>query len=260
MSDVQHEAAAERTVTTWRRSVACADGTHHVIDGVPMYGARFRLVREFHEPGLAPAHDRAGAFHIDASGSPAYSRRFREAWGFYDSLAAVQHDDGSWSHVRTDGSTLGAQRYDWCGNFQERRCTVRSTDGLYRHIDTDGGLVYDTGHLYAGDFREQAAVVRCADDALCGHIDAGGRPLHPRRFIDLDVFHKGYARARDSRGWFHIRRDGTDAYQARFAQVEPFYNGTAFAETLGADRVLITPAGAVARVIAEGSRITRQPH
>lgn len=30
-------------------------------------------------------------------------------------------------------------------------------------------------------------------------------------FADLDVFHKGYARAKDSSGWFHINVRGEDA-------------------------------------------------
>ena len=63
-------------------------------------------------------------------------------------------------------------------------------------------------------------------------IDLLGRQIHSGRFLDLDVFHKGFARARDARGWFHIRTDGTPAYDARFAEIEPFYNGQAHARTL----------------------------
>jgi hypothetical protein len=44
-------------------------------------------------------------------------------------------------------------------------------------------------------------------------------------FLDLDVFHKGFARARDQAGWFHLRRDGSAAYEQRYTAIEPFYNG-----------------------------------
>lgn len=257
MPDVQHAQAAERQVTPWRRAQVSADGTHHVVNGGPLYGARYALVREYHEPGLAPAHDRSGAFHIDSAGAPVYARRFVEAWGFYDGLAAVQQAERGWLHARIDGTPLYVERYDWCGNFQEERCAVRGVDGLYAHIGTRGQRLSAVGHLYAGDYRERAAVVRYVDDGLCGHVDWEGRPLHARRFMDLDVFHKGYARARDQRGWLHISREGTDAYAARFANVEPFYNGTAFAETLSGDRVLIAQDGNIARVIVEGTRLVK---
>jgi len=219
-----------------------------------LYPARFGLVRDYHEPGLAPARDASGAFHIDVQGKPVYTCRFVEAWGFYDGLASVEEADRGWLHVRADGSPLYPERFDWCGNFQECRCAVRGTDGLYAHLDTNGCRVSIVGHLYAGDYREHAAVVRYTDDRLCGHVDTHGHPLHSRRFIDLDVFHKGYARARDSRGWFHVSRDGRDAYGERFANVEPFYNGTAFSETHSGDRVLITPDGAIVRVIVERTK------
>jgi hypothetical protein len=253
--DVQHAQAAEWQVAPWPRAQVSDDGTHHVVNGSPLYAGRFDLVREFHEPGLAPARDRTGAFHINAEGEPAYAQRFVEAWGFYDGLAAVHEKETGWLHVRTDGSPLSTERYGWCGNFQERRCAVRGMDGLYCHVDINGRRLSALGYLYAGDYREGAAAVRYVDDGLCGHVDAAGYPLHARRFIDLDVFHKGYARARDALGWFHIARDGRHAYSERFASVEPFYNGTAYAETLSGDRVLITTDGAVARLIAGRQRI-----
>ena len=252
MPNLQYAEAAQRQVDLWRLSQVSDDGTHHVVDCSPLYESRFSLVREYHEPGIAPAHDRTGAFHIDAKGSPVYQGRFREAWGFYDGFAAVEEAGRGWLHIHLDGSPVYAERYGWCGNFQEGRCAVRGADGLYAHIDTHGRHAGAGGHLYAGDYRERAAVVRYAEDGLCGHVDWDGRPLHARRFIDLDVFHKGRARARDTRGWFHVLRDGRDAYAERFANVEAFYNGTAYAETLSGDRVLVTTNGTVARVILAG--------
>lgn len=225
-----------------RCAVIADDGTHHLVNGLPLYAARFRAVQKFHEPGLAPVVDASGAYHIDRTGAPAYSARFRQSWGFYEGRAAVESDSG-WLHILVNGEPLTDHRYAWCGNFQAGRCAVRFSGGLYGHISADGRLAYEHGHLYAGDFRDGIAVVRYADSGLCGHINESGHPVHAGRYLDLDVFHKGYARARDERGWFHVRSDGTPAYERRFAAVEPFYNGQALAESLQGDRLVVSLRG-----------------
>jgi hypothetical protein len=51
-------------------------------------------------------------------------------------------------------------------------------------------------------------------------------------FVDLDVFHKGLARARDEGGWTHVEATGRPISARRFANVEPFYNGQPRVETL----------------------------
>ena len=159
----------------------------------------------------------------------AYGHRFRRAFGFYEGLAAVTADDG-WRHILSDGTELSTARYAWCGNFQSGLCTVRATSGEYFHIDSAGEPAYAERWRYAGDYRDGFAVVQ-RSDGLSTHIDRGGRTLHGRWFVDLDVFHKGYARARDDRGWFHVDEQGRPLYTRRFALVEPFYNGQARVET-----------------------------
>jgi hypothetical protein len=67
------------------------------------------------------------------------------------------------------------------------------------------------------------AVVQ-AQDGRSTHIDPGGRRVHGQWFLDLDGFHKGFARARDDAGWMHIDARGAPVYARRFAAVEPFYN------------------------------------
>ena len=67
------------------------------------------------------------------------------------------------------------------------------------------------------------------EDGLCRHADREGNFIHEGSFFDLDVFHKGFARARDEKGWFHVDRDGRDISGKRFAMLEPFYNGQALA-------------------------------
>jgi hypothetical protein len=70
------------------------------------------------------------------------------------------------------------------------------------------------------------------DHQMYMHIDTHGSPLNGQIYNALGVFHKGYATAKDEKGWYHIGRDGQSIYEHRFRYLEPFYNGQAFAESL----------------------------
>lgn len=226
---------------TWRNSKVAADGTHHVVGGAPLYEERFDEVLKFHEPGLAPVRRRNEAWHIHPDGSEAYHRRFLRTFGFYEGLASVIGHDG-WHHIRADGTDLYSTRYAWCGNFQEGRCAVRDGNGAYFHLSADGTPAYDSRWRYVGDFRDGVAVVQ-AEDGRSTHIDLAGQPIHGRWFLDLDVFHKGFARARDEDGWTHVDADGRPAYARRFAAVEPFYNGQARVERFDGGLEVIDESG-----------------
>ncbi|HEX8673455.1 MAG TPA: hypothetical protein VF710_16280 [Longimicrobium sp.] len=89
------------------------------------------------------------------------------------------------------------------------------------------------------------------------HILHDGVPLNGRRFVDLDVFHKGFARARDTRGWHHVDLDGEPAYARRFAAVEPFYNGQSRVERGDGVLEVIDERGAT--VCELGSPVERTP-
>ncbi|WAS91388.1 WG repeat-containing protein [Nannocystis punicea] len=212
----------------WVHTRVSDDATHHLLDGRPLYADRFDTVLKFHAPGLAPVRRGHEAWHVDVHGRPAYARRFLATFGFYEGLSAVTGPDG-WHHIHPDGRDLAPARHDWCGNFQGTRCTVRGPSGRYHHIDHEGHAAYSARWRYAGDYRDGFAVVQ-RDDGLSSHIDEHGRPLHDRWLLDLDVFHKGFARARDGRGWMHVDRHGRPIYPRRFAAVEPFYNGQARVE------------------------------
>ena len=209
----------------WRRYGISEDASHHVFHGRPAYASRFREVLKFHEPGLAPVLDDSGAYHVGPDGLPAYAARHVRTFGFYEGLAAVHSEDG-WLHVLPDGEPLYSERYAWCGNFQEGRCAVRLPGGRYFHITADGSPAYGERYRYAGDFKDGHAVVQ-GDDGKHTHVDAYGNFPHGRWFDDLDVFHKGYARARDAGGWHHVDIAGEALYGERFENVEPFYNGQA---------------------------------
>lgn len=212
----------------WRATTLAPGRTHHLYDSRPLYSERFDEVLKFHEPGLAPVRRSGRAWHITVSGEAAYRVRFLKTFGFYEGAAAVAAEDG-WAHIRSDGSMLYSERYSWCGNFQERRCAVRTQEGEYLHLTESGRPAYPTAYAYAGDFRDGLAVVQ-SREGRSTHVDREGSFLHGCWYLDLDVFHKGLARARDEGGWMHIGEAGAALYARRFAAVEPFYNGQARVE------------------------------
>lgn len=205
---------------------------------------RFRDVLEFHAPGLAAVLSDSGAYHIDVTATPAYPQRYEQTFGFYERRAAVQTDKGC-LHILPDGTWLYSERYAWCGNYQDGRCAVRDHEGTYFHIDPKGQHAYRERYCYAGDFRKGIAVVQ-RHDGLSIHILLDGSILNGTAWLDLDVFHKGFARARDQGGWTHIDKSGHSVYPERYAMVEPFYNGQARVETHN---------GAILIIAENGSRV-----
>ena len=228
----------------WRKLRVAPGATHHLdAQGNPAYGERFDSVLKFHVPGLAPVHRSGRAWHIRSDGSAAYDRRFLRTFGFYEGLATIVSTDG-WHHITADGNDAYARRHDWCGNFQEERCVVRDWEGRYFHITPGGEDAYLDRWRYVGDYRDGIAVVQAADGHST-HIGRDGLPLHGNWFIDLDVFHKGFARARDEDGWMHVGLQGRSAYGRRFQAVEPFYNGQARVERFDGALEIIDETGAL---------------
>ncbi len=244
-------------MTAWIDVTVADDRSHHLRRGEPLYGERYDDVIEFREPGLAPVRLADRAWHIRLDGREAYARRFQRTFGFYEQLATVISVDG-WHHIDTGGTDAYPDRFDWCGNFQSGRCAVRTTDHAYFHVRADGRPAYAPRWRYAGDYREGLAVVQ-RDDGRSTHIDLGGEVVHGRWFLDLDVPHKGYARARDADGWFHIDRRGRPAYTRRFAIVEPFYNGHARVEALDGTVVVIDENGLTLFTLRHGGSEGEDP-
>jgi len=226
----------------WSEFTVAPSGTHHLRGDGPAYAERFDEVLKFHAPGLAPVRRDEEAWHIHDDGSAAYARRFRRTFGFYDGFAAVVSGDG-WHHIDLEGADAYPERYAWCGNFQGGRCAVRERNGLYLHVNVEGEPAYAERWRYAGDFRDGVAVVQGADGRST-HIDTLGRRLHDRWFLDLDVFHKGFARGRDEAGWMHVDGAGRPVYTRRFAAIEPFYNGQARVERFDGGLEVIDEGGA----------------
>ncbi len=227
---------------TWQNMHIATAGTHHLSGDAPAYRERFDEVLAFHAPGLAPVRLGGAAWHIRPDGQAAYARRFTRTFGFYEGLAAVRDTDG-WHHIDPRGRDTYPARHHWCGNFQDGRCTVRDPDGRYFHIGRNGEPAYPQRWRYAGDFRDGLAVVQ-AEDGRSTHIDRAGAQTHGCWLLDLDAFHKGFARARDESGWMHIDAAGIARYASRFAAVEPFYNGQARVERFDGGLEVIDESGA----------------
>lgn len=233
----------------WKQTTVSGCETHHLTDEVPCYEKRFDNVLKFHEPGYAPVKDKSGSYHIDILGNPIYDHRFLRTFGFYDGYAAVETELG-WFHILSNGNPVYEGRYAWCGNFQEGFCPVRDQAGNYFHINRNGERLYSQNYRYVGDFKDVIAVV-CRDDGTSSHIDTEGKFIHSHWFLQLDVFHKAFARAKDERGWGHIRKDGSPAYSNRFLSIEPFYNGQAHVEDFEGNLLVIDEEGRTIREIVK---------
>ena len=132
--------------------------------------------------------------------------------------------------------------YAWAGNYQENLCPVRDHDNRYFHIILSGERAYPLSFVYAGDFKDGFACVK-TNKGVYRHIDCKGAFLHDWEFIALGIFHKNFATAKDKRGWHHIDKAGKEIYQARFASVEPFYNGFALVTLFDDEKIIIDEAG-----------------
>lgn len=224
-------------------------GSFHIgSDGLPLYEARFDQVLAFHKVGMrwiAPVQLGSQAFHIDTTGQPIYPQRFRRCFGFYHDLAAVINEEG-WFHIDQNGNALYSERYEFAGNYQENVTVVMNIDGKYFHLNAFGKPAYDARWRYCGDFRDGIAVVQ-ASNGLSSHISLDGVLLHDKWFVDLDVYHKGHARAKDSGGWCHVDKRGDAIYPQRYLSVEPYYNGFARCEAHDGELLIIDESGRVAR-------------
>ncbi len=236
-----------------RKIIVSNDNTHHLFNEKPLYAKKFKRVFKFHPPGLAPVLDESGAYHIELDGNEAYKERFIKTFGYYFDKAAIITKEG-WGHIDIKGNLVYEPIYDWVGNYQDEVCTVRDKKGSYFHIKDNGDRVYSANMLYAGDFRNEIAVVR-KNNGLCTHIYKDGTSVHGKYFIDLDVFHKGFARAKNKEGWFHINEEGKEIYQEKYKCNEPFYNGYALVENMLGNRLIIDEGGNYVHTVIELSKI-----
>ncbi|MFW8602376.1 WG repeat-containing protein [Desulfobacterota bacterium M19] len=226
------------------------DETHHLMNGNPLYTRRFDQVQSFHFPlGFAPVKKARHAFFINQNGERVFNRNFKEAFGFYDGIATVVDEKGFF-HIDEQGQDIHSQRFAWSGNFQEGICAVEDmASKQFFHINRSGEPIYTERYSYVGDFRYGIAVVT-GKDSLCTHIDEFGNLLHEKYFLELDVYHKSYAIAKDAKGYFHIDKEGYALYHDRYIKLEPYYNGRALAVDQGNIKIIISTTGEVIRILS----------
>ena len=233
-------------MTSLKQLRVAPEGTHHVYDdNVAAYEKRFDEVLAFHKVSanlqIAPVSLAGQSWHINQKGEAIYSSSFDKTFGFYCGLAAVTLEN-NWFHINTEGLPIYPQRYSFAGNFQNNIAVICDRDGYYFHINQQGKQIYSSKWKYCGDFREGIAVVQ-SETGLSAHITANGKFLNNKWFLDLDVFHKGYARAKDKKGWHHIDKQGCSVYSQRYAAIEPFYNGCARVESFIGELLIIDEHG-----------------
>ncbi len=214
--------------------------THHEINGKPLYEKRFSKVLSYHN-GIAPVYTEIDkkkvAYFIDYSGDNIFDRYFIQAFGFYDGLAAVC-DESGFFHINLDGKDLYKNRYAWCGNFVENKCSVCDFEGNYFHISINGERLYNENFIYVGDFKYGIAVA-VLKNGKSVHIFENGIRVHNMEYDALYPYHKGYAVAKDSKGFFHIDKAGKELYKERYAELEPFYNNKALATDFYGNKLII---------------------
>lgn len=229
--------------------VISLDETHHLLDGSPLYSHRFDKVQSFHfhfPLAYAPVTRDQRAFFINIEGRSVFERSFKNAFGFYHGIATVVDENGFF-HINEQGQDIHSQRFTWSGNFQEGVCVVEDIESnLFFHIDRKGNPIYTKKYAYVGDYRYGIAVITNAD-GLCAHIDFQGQLLHEKCFLDLDVYHKGYAIAKDEKGYFHINKAGEAIYNERYIKLEPFYNDRAVAIDQYGVKMIITTDGRIVK-------------
>jgi WG containing repeat/Putative cell wall binding repeat len=228
---------------TYKEIQLSFDQTHFLYEGKLLFGKFFTQALKFHSENLAAVQDETGWYHIDLQGVAKYKNRYTRAFGYYCNRATVVENQ-HWYHIDTDGKRFYEPNYIWCGNYQEHLCTVRDIQNHYFHLNVAGLPLYEEKYKYAGDFKDGFACVRL-ENGLFKHINPQGKDLNGQLFKDLGIFHKGIATAKDENGWFHINLHGNALYAARYALIEPFYNGFALVEDFQHQKKIISEQGEI---------------
>ncbi|QNA46479.1 WG repeat-containing protein [Lacibacter sediminis] len=225
----------------WEDIKVSRSNTYFLFEGEQVFDRQFIEVLKFHSPGIAPVKDDTGSYHIDVMGNQLYFDRYTRTFGFYCNRAAVVQNK-NWFHITEKGEKAYSDSYQWVGNYQENLCTVRDFNNRYFHINQNGSKNYSEYYVYAGDYKDGIACVKLSS-GFYRHIDSYGAFLNEKEFLDLGIFHKNFATAKDQQGWHHIDRTGKAIYENRYAVVEPFYNGFALVTTHDDQKSVINEKG-----------------
>lgn len=225
----------------WQDLKVSKDSTHFLFKDKPIFDKYFIEVLKFHTPGLAPVIDYTGAYHINKEGLPLYPQRYNRTFGFYCNRAAIVNNN-KWFHICDLGKKAYSDFYSWAGNYQENLCTVRDNSNYYFHIDLNGKRLYPNNYSYVGDYKDGIACVKISTEGY-KHIDNKGNFINNKTFLELGVFHKNFATAKDKNGWHHINQNGEEVYSDRYFSIEPFYNGFALVTNFANNQLIIDEQG-----------------
>jgi WG containing repeat len=232
--------------------VIADDGKHFLYKGEVIFGdIEFEELLKFHSEGIAAvklsSREREGDIfyywqHINLAGQFYYETRYYRTFGYYFERAAVCDFGGNCYHIDTAGNRVYLENYQWAGNYQQGVSVVR-LGNVYFHIDKSGKRFYNENYLFAGDYKDDFACVKMSN-GYYNHINLAGICLYKEaKFLDLGVFHKNIATARDANGYFHINKQGNSLYEERYLQIEPFYNGFAAVTNFDYSKKIISEAG-----------------
>lgn len=140
---------------------------------------------------------------------------------------------------------------EWTSAEHEGIRTFRDTKGKYGFLMDKGYPISCERFDYAGDMKYSLAVVGVEGKGFTYLTDLGQYPID-RWFIECTPFHKGFATARDEKGWYHMDQSGKPVYGQRYAYAEPFYNEVALCRDLDGNWCLVRQDGSSEIIIEAG--------
>ena len=180
--------------------------------------------------------------HINLEKHFFYKEKYFRTFGYYFEQAAVNNFNQECYHIDKEGNRIYQENYSWVGNYQQSLVAVRLNND-YFHLNKVGKRYYDTDYRFVGDYKDDYAAVKM-QNGYYNFINTDGKELyHETKFLDLGVFHKNIATARDCDGYFHIDKQANSLYKERYLQVEPFYNGFAVVTNIDYSKKIISETG-----------------
>ncbi len=187
-------------------------------------------------------------------------------FGFYDGIAIFRKDGKLYAmyagktvgipadlhSVRVELTSSRDSVTEWIGEPHEGIRTFRSKDGKYGFLTEQGFPLTSERFDYADEMKYSMTVVGLEGKGFTYLTDLGQYPID-KWFVECTPFHKGYATARDERGWYHIDLSGNPIYKERYAYAEPFYNEVALCRDVEGNWYLVRQDGGSEIIIRGGS-------
>jgi len=199
--------------------------------------------------GLCPVRRDSLWGFLDSTGRERIACRYEQVRAFSGGLAAVL-SGGAWAFVDTSGTeifstSVSKSNTGDLGNFVEGLCRFRR-DKKWGYLDPKGKEKIAPTYYYAGDFCQGVAPVRLSSkfglidtagnyiekpvrfawisafdanglaqvretaEGLVGLLNTRGQLIAPLKYISIDTFFGGCARARDAAGWGLLNVQGKE--------------------------------------------------